>query len=773
MEAEVTGSHMYNNLRKLINVVDELRDVGLQQYINLPRICVVGTQSSGKSSVLESIMGLDFLPRGEGVVTRRPIELRLVHLSEAEHKLDAAWVVFDSARDKKFTNFEDVRRHIENLTDQVAGKNKGIIDDPIVLTVYATQCPDLSLIDLPGITRVPIKGSDQTDDIEKLTREMALRYAEDPRTIVLAVLPANADMSTSDALQIARRVDPNGLRTIGVITKLDIMDRGMDAAKMLLGEEVPLRLGYTGLVNRSQADIREGKSIQQAIQHEKEFFSSHGVYRALTPGLCGVGSLVDKLTKVLFRHIKNFLPEIKREISNKMRCVSGRLQELGEGVPVEVGDRVQLMWSMITDYCGIYKNTIRGKYDKRLQAYFENQDIAGGAHIRVIFNELLEEYVDAQVTKDMTDYDIDLAIRMHEGDALPGFPSPDTFEYLILPHLRKVHAPVLDTLDRVGQTLELLSQKIANRVFGRFPKLAEQVLELSQDILLQEKEATKVILENVVQLETGYLFTNDAKYLSEHGSMINNAEEEQQDQQGTAGTSSPTPPSQSVRGEKKARELFNHAKQSVSSLWTGQEKKKTRYSEQFLREIRRRLDSYFNIVLRNVRDTVPKAIGFFLVRQLEEKLQFQLYNELNNEQRFADLLGEPPHIMEERRSLSLQMNTLKKATQVLQRDPQIASLNLDKIDDSFDSDLKQSMQKPERAEVTNGVSHALPQAQGNATITTASPSSSPVRSPDPRKTSSGGLFDKPLPPTPAGSQKHLFEKEPAKRQVQTNPLFND
>ena len=70
---------LFENLRKLINVIDELRDVGLQQYINLPRIAVLGTQSSGKSSLLESIMGIDCLPRGEGVVTRRPLELRLVH----------------------------------------------------------------------------------------------------------------------------------------------------------------------------------------------------------------------------------------------------------------------------------------------------------------------------------------------------------------------------------------------------------------------------------------------------------------------------------------------------------------------------------------------------------------------------------------------------------------------------------------------------------------------------------------------------------------------
>jgi predicted ABC-type transport system involved in lysophospholipase L1 biosynthesis ATPase subunit len=86
------GGLMYQNLRKLINIVDELRDVGLQQYINLPRIAVLGTQSSGKSSVLESIVGLDFLPRGEGVVTRRPLELRLNHLPDENAK---PWGVFE------------------------------------------------------------------------------------------------------------------------------------------------------------------------------------------------------------------------------------------------------------------------------------------------------------------------------------------------------------------------------------------------------------------------------------------------------------------------------------------------------------------------------------------------------------------------------------------------------------------------------------------------------------------------------------------------------
>jgi len=186
---------MYNQLRKFISVVDELRDVGLQQYINLPRIAVLGSQSAGKSSVLESIVGLDFLPRGDGVVTRRPLELRLNHVSE---DIKPYGIFPEEIPGRKFTNFSEVRDNINGLTDKLCGNNKNIIDKPIVLQVYSHTCPDLTLIDLPGITRIAI--ADQPDNIEKITRAMAHRYVSDPRTIILCVVPANADMTTSDGL---------------------------------------------------------------------------------------------------------------------------------------------------------------------------------------------------------------------------------------------------------------------------------------------------------------------------------------------------------------------------------------------------------------------------------------------------------------------------------------------------------------------------------------------------------------------------------------------
>ena len=234
---------LFKKLRKLINLVDQLRDVGVNEYIQLPRIASLGTQSSGKSSVLESIVGLDFLPRGDGVVTRRPLELRLNHIQDGK-----PWAVFDEVKGEKFYDFNKVRETIEKLTDDVCAGEKNIVDKPIVLNVYSQTCPDLTLIDLPGITRVPV--GKQPKNIEEITKKMAIRYCEDPMTIMLCVIAANSDIATSDGLKMAKELDKKGTRTLGVLTKLDIMDKGTDAKKVLLNQEIPLKLGYIAVKNR-------------------------------------------------------------------------------------------------------------------------------------------------------------------------------------------------------------------------------------------------------------------------------------------------------------------------------------------------------------------------------------------------------------------------------------------------------------------------------------------------------------------------------------------
>ena len=185
------------------------------------------------------------------------------------HEMDPStkpWGVFDEIPGQKFTDFLQVRAKIEELTDTVAGKTKNIVDKPILLRIHSPTCPDLTLIDLPGITRIPLANSGQPQNIEEVTKRMALRYVLDKRTIILCVIPANIDLTTSEALQISRKADQSGLRTIGVITKIDIMDKGTNAKKTLLGQEVPLKLGFVGVKLRSQQDINDKKPVQTALE---------------------------------------------------------------------------------------------------------------------------------------------------------------------------------------------------------------------------------------------------------------------------------------------------------------------------------------------------------------------------------------------------------------------------------------------------------------------------------------------------------------------------
>lgn len=149
---------------------------------------------------------MDCLPRGEGVCTRRPLEMRLVHTPVIEGQPDRPYAKFDELPGQKFEDFNIVRDKIQLLTDKEAGGKKQIINKPIIMTVYSSTCPDLTIIDLPGITKIAI--DDQSQDIEKVTKDMCMSYARDERTIILCVIPANQDMSTSDALLMARQLDP-------------------------------------------------------------------------------------------------------------------------------------------------------------------------------------------------------------------------------------------------------------------------------------------------------------------------------------------------------------------------------------------------------------------------------------------------------------------------------------------------------------------------------------------------------------------------------------
>lgn len=300
--------------------------------------------------MLESLVGKDFLPRGSGIVTRRPLVLQLNNIPASQ--MDGAstsgngslggavnglgnnnkeWGEFLHLPRKPFFDFNEIRSEIERETDRVAGKNKGVIPQPITLKIFSPHVLNLTLVDLPGITKVPV--GDQPSDIEAQIRDMVLSYITKPSAIILAVTAANTDLANSDALQMAKRVDPHGDRTIGVLTKLDLMDKGTNALEVLQGKLLPLKLGYIAVMNRSQQDIITGKSMKDALSDELKFFEEHPIYSSLQ-GQCGTRFLGTTLNKTLMHHIKSKIPELRAKISKSLEDAT---KELASYPPVPSG----------------------------------------------------------------------------------------------------------------------------------------------------------------------------------------------------------------------------------------------------------------------------------------------------------------------------------------------------------------------------------------------------------------------------------------------------
>jgi dynamin 1-like protein len=144
---------------------------------------------------------------------------------------------------------------------------------------------------------MPWRSGDQPSDIERQIRSLVLDYITKPNCIILAISPANVDLANSDSLKLARSVDPQGRRTIGVLTKLDLMDAGTNAVDVLTGRVYPLKLGFTGVVNRSQQDIMANKPLDEAIDAEADFFRTHPAYRNIAHR-CGTRYLAKTLNQV-------------------------------------------------------------------------------------------------------------------------------------------------------------------------------------------------------------------------------------------------------------------------------------------------------------------------------------------------------------------------------------------------------------------------------------------------------------------------------------------
>ncbi|XP_044798949.1 dynamin-3 isoform X8 [Bubalus bubalis] len=489
-------------MEELIPLVNRLQDafsaLGQSCLLELPQIAVVGGQSAGKSSVLENFVGRDFLPRGSGIVTRRPLVLQLI-TSKAEY------AEFLHCKGKKFTDFDEVRHEIEAETDRVTGMNKGISSIPINLRVYSPHVLNLTLIDLPGITKVPV--GDQPPDIEYQIREMIMQFITRENCLILAVTPANTDLANSDALKLAKEVDPQGLRTIGVITKLDLMDEGTDARDVLENKLLPLRRGYVGVVNRSQKDIDGKKDIKAAMLAERKFFLSHPAYRHIADRM-GTPHLQKVLNQQLTNHIRDTLPNFRNKLQGQLLSIEHEVEAYKNFKPEDPTRKTKALLQMVQQFAVDFEKRIEGSGDQ-----VDTLELSGGAKINRIFHERFPfEIVKMEFNEKELRREISYAIKNIHGIRTGLFTPDMAFEAIVKKQIVKLKGPSLKSVDLVIQelinTVKKCTKKLAN-----FPRLCEETERIVANHIREREGKTKDQVLLLIDIQVSYINTNHEDFI--------------------------------------------------------------------------------------------------------------------------------------------------------------------------------------------------------------------------------------------------------------------
>lgn len=458
-------------------------------------------------------------------MTRRPLVLQLINrppsvqtngeTNEIAGTSDKAanedeWGEFLHIPGEKFHDFNKIRDEISRETEAKVGRNAGISPAPINLRIYSPNVLTLTLVDLPGLTRVPV--GDQPRDIERQIRDMIVKYITKSNAIILAVTAANIDLANSDGLKLAREVDPEGQRTIGVLTKVDLMDEGTDVVDILAGRIIPLRMGYVPVVNRGQRDIDNKKPIQVALEGERAFFENHKAYRNKS-SYCGTPYLARKLNLILMMHIKQTLPDIKARISSSLQKYSQELESLG---PSMLGNSANIVLNIITEFTNEWRTVLDGNNTE-----LSSTELSGGARISFVFHELYANGVKAVDPFDVVkDVDIRTILYNSSGSSPALFVGTTAFELIVKQQIKRLEEPSLKCVSLVyDELVRILTQLLTKQLFRRYPSLKEKVHAVVIGFFKKAMDPTNKLVKDLVSMESCYINTGHPDFLNGHRAM--------------------------------------------------------------------------------------------------------------------------------------------------------------------------------------------------------------------------------------------------------------
>ncbi|KAI5180543.1 vacuolar protein sorting-associated protein 1 [Nematocida sp. AWRm80] len=434
-------------MRSIVERINELQEVcvAIPNAINLPQIVVIGGQSTGKSSVLENILGDSIIPQGTGMVTRRPLMIQMIPIKKHTHSPESIIATEtyntetkDNKRERnKYTenntileeeqerskegedeyqereeeyidpnryycfshlpgkrlNKDQVKREIIKETERTVSNKYDVSAIPILLKVFSTEVLPITLIDLPGIIKVPT--NDQSPELVTRIEDITREYIKGSNTIILAITPANTDIAGSDALMMARMVDPDLKRTLCVLTKVDLMDPGTDILDILQGRTIKVNLGYIPVVCRGEEAIKSNQTIEESLRKEKIFFSTHKKYSD-NQEYCGVPYLKRRLYEILELAIEKTRPALEQRINTLLDTTTAQLDSLGETF---TDPNLMIMQSILLFKQRI-DNRILGNINDKMKRVSSNELLDGGRIARILDSTFPKEILQLELDRE-------------------------------------------------------------------------------------------------------------------------------------------------------------------------------------------------------------------------------------------------------------------------------------------------------------------------------------------------------------------------------------
>uniref|UniRef100_A0A8C4N8Y3 Uncharacterized protein n=1 Tax=Eptatretus burgeri TaxID=7764 RepID=A0A8C4N8Y3_EPTBU len=630
------NSSFEKKVRPFLDLIDNLRAVGVEQDVSLPTVAVIGDQSSGKSSVLESLSGVQ-LPRGNGIVTRCPLALKLKR-GGLNWKCKIKYQTAEQQFAEDIMDPSDVGEAVLEAQRMLAGFQKGISKELITLEVESSCTPDLTLIDLPGIARIAVEG--QPPDIERKIKQLILSYIEREETIILVAIPCNVDIATTEALNMAQQCDPSGKRTVGVLTKPDLMDPGTEfgAIRVLNNESIKLTKGYVMVKCRSQRDVEGNMTLEDAIEVEKSFFETHSVFKSIE-GKCTTQVLANKLTTELVGQIKHLLPGLRKEVDKNFDETMEKLNKLPLAVPTEKKTRFFFINGLIMKYTTDVHSSALGDYYRNFK---ENRMIYAKA--RRCFAKWLRFVKDHEETfiRDLNNT-IQTCMTSNTGRELPGFVSYHVFENLARQHIAMLETPALDILKEVSDIVPRIANALADDNLGFLPELAKSVKMALEELKEKQCEEAKTLIQKIFKMES-QIYTQDVLY----SNFLDNEESENLEEPF---------PNKSSHKAVTPKKLTTWLNLSVNEINSGT-------CQKDIEVMSKHLTAYVKIAQNRLCDHIPMVIRHHLLHEFSSQLQMELAL-LIQERNVEELVEEDPEFASHRKHLCAKAKRLEEARRIL------------------------------------------------------------------------------------------------------------